>query len=295
MCVSFDTDCTGSDFITDIQSECSSCSDNYYTTSSTCNVLSYGQRGNISVNNNSSVGDTSNICTICPYGAICTGNNVMPRPNYWGYWYEGGLVFLQCPAGYCCPGGASSTCNAYDYCAGNKTGTLCGACQDDFSVSILTGNCTPNSTCGSADWFWLFAVLVAMAYALWYTLKDDIFALLFSTVTYMSRLCSKSKSKIHIVKPVDGRNSVDNINENNEPVENKEDHKAQNDVNSKDEVNSDDDVDKGYFGIITYYVQMAAVITIQIEFSDIDKSESFLDKMVNNIGRFLNLELTNVL
>ncbi len=51
--------------------------------------------------------------------------------------------------------------------------------------------------------------------------------------------------------------------------------------------NNEDDVDKGYFGIVTYYVQMAAVIMIQIEFSDIDKSESFLDKMVNNIGRLL--------
>ncbi len=56
----------------------------------------------------------------------------------------------------------------------------------------------------------------------------------------------------------------------------------------------DDDVDKGYFGIVTYYVQMAAVITIQIEFSDIDKSESFLDQMVENIGIFLNIELTQM-
>ena len=39
---------------------------------------------------------------------------------------------------------------------------------------------------------------------------------------------------------------------------------------------------------------MAAVIRVQIEFSDIDKGESFLDKMVSNIGQFLNLELTKM-
>ncbi len=52
--------------------------------------------------------------------------------------------------------------------------------------------------------------------------------------------------------------------------------------------------DKGYFGIVTYYVQMAAVIKIQIEFSDIDESESFIDNIVNNIALFLNLELTQM-
>ena len=71
-------------------------------------------------------------------------------------------------------------------------------------------------------------------------------------------------------------------------------HVKENNDDVADDASDTNDVDKGYFGIVTYYVQMAAVIKIQIEFSDIDKSESFLDKMVENIGRFLNIELTQM-
>ncbi len=56
----------------------------------------------------------------------------------------------------------------------------------------------------------------------------------------------------------------------------------------------DGDVDKGYFGIVTYYVQMAAVMKIHIEFSDIYESESYLDRIVNGIGTALNIELTQM-
>ncbi len=61
----------------------------------------------------------------------------------------------------------------------------------------------------------------------------------------------------------------------------------------KDTINHAD-VDKGYFGIVTFYVQMAAFITIQIEFSDIDNSESYLDNIVKSIEWFLNMELTQL-
>ncbi len=32
-----------------------------------------------------------------------------------------------------------------NYCPGNRTGTLCGACEEGFSISILTGVCTPDN------------------------------------------------------------------------------------------------------------------------------------------------------
>ncbi len=265
--------------ITDLKYECIPCGDNYYTKSSTNNLLSYSINDNISMPNFQNRDETSDICTKSPYGAICTGNNVIPRPNYWGHWYEGELEFLQCPAGYCCSGGDSSTCNMYNYCAGNKTGTLCGACQEDFSVSILTGACTPDSQCGGDQWFWMFAFLSAMAYALWYTFKDDIFAFFFGIPTFMKNCCSRTKSKVNVieVEPDPPSCSTGDINDNAFSTDNEQ-----------------ADEDKGYFGIVTYYVQMAAVIMIQIEFSDIDKSESFMDKMVKNIARFLNLELTQM-
>ena len=47
----------------------------------------------------------------------------------------------------------------------NRTDTLCGACVKGFSVSILTGACTPDSQCGGDKWFWFLVVLAVMAYA----------------------------------------------------------------------------------------------------------------------------------
>ena len=119
----------------------------------------------------------------------------MPRPNYWGYWHEGKLVFQQCPADYCCS--SRSPCNVYNYCPGNRTVTLCGSCMNGFSVSILTGACSPNHKCGKHQWFWLVAILAAMAYVLWYTLKDDIFVLFISlSCKFMKNICSRSNKNI---------------------------------------------------------------------------------------------------
>ncbi len=207
-------------------------------------------------------------------------------------------MFQQCPAGYCCSGSTSNTCSVYNYCPGNRTGTLCGACQEGFSVSILTGTCTPDNKCGGDQWFWLVAILTAMAYALWYTLKDDIFAFFFSLISLMMQIFNRSKSKVNDnpvrVMP---SNKVDpslpsfrvaddlsSIGRPNDSVN----------VDTLEKENTQDDVDKGYFGIVTYYVQMAAVIMIQIEFNEVGTSQSFLDKLVSYIGRFLNLELTQM-
>ena len=279
--------------VPDMKYKCVPCSDNYYTVAGKSNTLSYDERENITRAEKSIGFQDMGTCVQCPYGALCTGNNVMPRPNYWGYWHEGELVFQQCPAGYCCSGSDSSTCNVYDYCPNNRTSTLCGTCQEGFSVSILTGACIPDNQCGGDQWFWLVAVLATMAYALWYTLKDDIFSFVFSLITFVKKICLQSKSKVEkapygIKSGNKKKLSVSSLNDNN----------ASGNIFDDDIIpdmsNSQNDVDKGYFGIVTYYVQMAAVIKIQIEFSDVDKSEPFLDKMVDNIGQFLNLELTQM-
>ncbi len=175
--------------IPDVRYECSPCSDNYYTTVSNKNVFIHDGLENSAIQDE---GEEVDSCIDCEYGSICSGNDVNPRPNYWGSWHEGELVFYQCPAGYCCSSSDDSTC-MYDYCAGNKTSTLCGACQEGFSVAILTGACTPDSQCGEDQWFWLIAILITVAYALWYTFKDDIFAMFFASIKFMKKLCSASK------------------------------------------------------------------------------------------------------
>ena len=179
--------------IPDVKYKCNPCIDNFYTSRAENNTLYYnGDESIIRLKEVQGMGS----CLQCPYGAICTGNNVMPRPNYWGYWHKGELVFQQCPAGYCCPGIEESVCNIYMYCPGNRTGTLCGACQEGFSVSILTGSCTPDSQCGKQGWFWLVVVLASMAYALWYSFKDDIFALFFYSIRSVKRCARNQIQKI---------------------------------------------------------------------------------------------------
>ncbi len=54
------------------------------------------------------------------------------------------------------------------------------------------------------------------------------------------------------------------------------------------------DQDKGYFGIFTYFVQMAGTMKIQIGFSEINKSQSFWDSVVHCITASLNIELAQL-
>ncbi len=286
-----------SDGIPDTHYTCSPCSDNYYTLGLTNSLLYYNKKDNESLAQQLSRNGQTGICKGCPYGALCTGNNVIPRPNYWGYWHEGELVFQQCPAGYCCSGSDSTICNVYDYCPGNRTGTLCGACKVGFSVAILTGACNPDSLCGNEQWFWVIVLLATMAYALWYIFKDAVFNLLLRLVTIVQITFNKSSSKIKKnivridIKPAAKEQIVSSFEIEN--ISNNKCHYV--DANkSSGKINIAEEVDKGYFGIVTYYVQMAAIIKIEIEFSDIDKSESFLDRFVDNIGMFLTLELTQM-
>ncbi len=289
--------------------ECRVCSESYYTVSAQQNTISYRQSGS---GIQQSIKDATT-CEPCPYGGLCSGNNVVPRPNYWGFWHGGELVFQQCPAGYCCSGGDNTSCTSYNTWSGNKTDILCGLCQAGFSVSILSGECTPDSQCGGDSWFWLLAIFAALAYAMWYTFKDDIFTIFFKVLSKFQQM-AQFKTKPKRIEP-DNSELQETNNEGDKGMGMERCMNVQelndlhmHDVEGSNAVNSDipaeeeytqddedaDDIDKGYFGIVTYYVQMAAVITIQIEFSDINKSQSFLDKAVEGIGTFLNLELTQL-
>ncbi len=88
--------------------DCRVCPEGFYVVSSHNKVVMYS--GNIS---SKAMAD----CLECPYGAHCSGNNIIPRPNYWGYWKQNKLSFLQCPAEYCCSGSKSAPCVKYNSCA----------------------------------------------------------------------------------------------------------------------------------------------------------------------------------
>ncbi len=242
--------------------ECRPCSEGFYSASVQHNVMTY-------IVGNPGIKELSNTkldCQRCPYGAQCFGHNVIPRPKYWGYWHEGKLIFQQCPATYCCPSSVSS-CSVYNFCAGNREGALCGACQESFSVSIFTGECVPDSQCGKNQWFWLFTFCATVVYAGWYSFKDDIFKCIIGCFKFANKICKHKRVK-------DSNNSA--IGKNCQMTEN------------------GDKADKGYFGIVAFYVQMTSVTKVTIEFTDNDDSESFLDGITGNIETLLDIELTKL-
>ena len=292
----FTSKSTATRSILDLRHECSPCSDNYYVKSLEKHILSHNPNENTSVLNDLIKKTESKSCVQCTYGGLCTGNNVIPRPNYWGFWYETELIFKQCPAGYCCSGGEKSFCTKYDYCAGNRTGILCGACLQGFSVSIFNGFCLPNSQCGGDKWFWLFAIFSAITYVLWYTLKEDVFSSVIKILTgsksfAMCRSLKSTENKVQLQLDsslASSKKPVTMVKISSTDVDKKSIPSLTLRANDKTSLN------KGYFGIVTYFIQMAAVMKIEIEFSDIDKSVSFLDKLLENFGQFLNVELTKV-
>ena len=234
--------------------DCVPCSEGLYIGLQESQNFRYSRKGPLDF---SLVDIDRETCKRCPYGGHCTGTKVVPRANYWGYWHNNKLMFQQCPPSYCCSGDTNEPCLSYDYCKGNRTGTLCGNCQDGFSLSILKGTCTHDSECGGNHWFWFMALTVTFAYAIWYTFKDDMFKLV--------TLCMK---RIKIRKMLHGNGKNEYVNQ-----------KATN---------------KGYFGIISNYIQLSTVIAIHIEFDDIDKSKSVLDTLSENVGKFFGIELSNL-
>ncbi len=258
-----------------LNTRCLPCAKAFYTGVSGESILKY-VKGSEEVNVTVDKGQGNPAhehCMKCPYGATCTGSNVVARPNYWGFWHNGELHFQQCPAGYCCTGTSHSPCENYNTCAGNRTGDLCGSCEQGYSVAILTGSCTNNKNCGNSYYFWVVACAGALLYALWYTLKDPMMNLVFSPghlVSVVKNLkCSQVQNHEKTAKPK-LRGTYPKVSEEIE----------------------EENPDKNYFGIVTYFVQMSAVMKISIEFSDVHQSKSYVEKLTNIIAKTLNMELT---
>ena len=281
--------------LSNIVYECGVCERGMYSVSRQNNIITYP--GNFTVNQNTSLIEKH--CVDCPYGAICSGNNVVPRPNYWGFWNKGELAFHLCPARYCCSGTENVPCKVYNHCANNRTGTLCGSCSEGFSVSMLTRQCIPDSNCGGGQWFWFLAFLTTLAYAIWYTFKDDLMIFAIFCINKPSKSLSLFKKPMKKIVSCDcirsGTEGNVSENRNVRPLQHalngtSSENCVRNIVSENTYQNAS--LEMGYFGILTYFVQIASIMKIQIEFSDIDKSDSFVDQIVLYLETFLNLELT---
>ena len=223
---------------------CGVCTERYYSISAKQNILSF----NNEMANVQETTEAKRGCITCPYGAVCSGNNVVPRPNYWGYWHGGELVFQQCPAGYCCSDNTNEQCKEYNWCSGNRTGVLCGVCKKNFAVSIVSGKCISETQCKGTQWFWLLMILATLGYVLWYTCKDLLFQLAFCCLLKLKTICLWRKHQ----NVVSGKQLSPHGNE----TALSQSSKAQPVTITDSHVDKDSEIeeDTGYFGIIAYFI-----------------------------------------
>ncbi len=171
------------------------------------------------------------ICHECPYGGNCYQSKVGAKPNYWGWKKDGLVTFHPCPSDYCCED--TNGCTAYDACAANRNGTLCGRCKPGFSEATFSIKCVSNSECND-KWVIYFTIFLALVYSLFLLFQDDLKNFLYSapigratvlqnlkyrksTVTaiqaFTSNIKSKNKSEFVLgitqVKPQDSGTTSD--------------------------------------------------------------------------------------
>ncbi len=299
---------------------CEPCAEYFYTAFLSTSNIAYRPNRNLT-----SSSSRENTCLPCPYGAVCTGNNVVPRSNYWGYWHNRSLVFVRCPPKYCCSDVHPKSCNRYDQCAANRTGPLCGSCKNMFSISILTGKCVPDYKCGNIPWFWLIALLGAVAYAMWYTFLGNTFEPFFTLLFVKS--CQKMGNGVNRIQQI-----FEKANETNDTLSKlavnsnflfSNEHFIHFDINmaqtnavssyprdSGGKIHLDSSgtsnleetagkkpaqvVSKGYFGIFNNFVQMAAAMKIDVKYNLGKENSSVLDSLSEVVKSFVSLQISKM-
>ncbi len=209
--------------------------------------------------------DEEKVCRKCPTSAVCEGDNLVPIPNYWGYFSKERTVFEQCPVGYCCSKTEKSPFLKYNSCAGNRTGTLCGACLPGFSVSIISGQCIADGNCGG-PWFWVLAVLSACLYVVWYSFKDIFFQTIVRLLKGLFQVHSMMKRKVSL-----------------ETFSTKPEKTSKQLYSNPHTSEIEPKVDKGYFGILAYFVQASALMKIKLDLDQIVEQEFYIE----NVSRYL--------
>lgn len=144
--------------------------------------------------------------------------------------------------------------HSFDQCANHRTGVLCGVCQEKFSLSMMSNKCIKNEDCHKT-WGFVALLVGAILYMLWYTFKEYTYQVPVVISQSLSKICWCSGGDHS-----QGRMCY---------------------------------VDKGYFGILTYFVQTVAVLRLHLH---VQSDSSLLDVMKHvemYIGLLLSVELTN--
>ena len=142
------------------QFSCSACADNSYSLQSGRAVGSHVVPGFQ--------------CLPCPFGANCS-QNIISKPNFWGFKENitpPTLKFTLCPVGYCSPPNETEF-PKYNGCQGNRTGKLCGHCNDAYSETLYSEACRPSDKCNDY-WFLPVALVYVSLMAFYLTFKPPI-------------------------------------------------------------------------------------------------------------------------
>ncbi|CAB4018500.1 Hypothetical predicted protein [Paramuricea clavata] len=110
-------------------------------------------------------------CRQCPRGGDCERGVVTAKPNFWGYKTRVNVVFVQCPAGYCCE---TKDCPFNDSCHGNRSDTLCGQCPEGMSESLFTTQCISNMECTLNYFFVLGTIGLLVLYLVFFLYHKEI-------------------------------------------------------------------------------------------------------------------------
>ena len=142
-------------------------------------------------------------CPLCPMGATCGKNDILPLPDYWGYRNRiGEVTMMRCPKDYCCTG--SDTCKSIDSCRFGRTGTLCGRCEGNTTESLFSPNCVSTNNCQKIL-VTVAYIATATVYAIFLMFFNDIKNLLLKKIKAIPKYlkCKKSLEKNGSSKSLD--------------------------------------------------------------------------------------------
>ncbi len=227
-----------------ISLSCSSCPPSFYAPSDGQYLVSYFPGDPTVSLQDAATQSQASTCTTCPEGAYCPGNDVNGKPNFWGQSKDHVIIMHKCPAEYCC----AANCDGLDQCQGQRTGTLCGQCEENHSLSVRTTECIESSTCND-NWFWALFGLAMIMYMMWYTFKNDLFG--------VPSMIAKKMCKQTVLAWSDDTQGVE----------------------------------RGYFGILTFFVQVKSVMVISLSLESAKEDNKILKLILSVIDMALNFEL----
>ena len=134
-------------------------------------------------------------CLQCPFGADCTRNFTRAKTNFWGFQMQDNppaLNFTMCPLGYCRPPEKTNSPSEYNGCNGNRSGELCGKCNDAYTEALYSTNCRPSHECNDV-WFWFVALAYVSVMALYLTYKPLVLPCIYRQIFWFKEHQAEDK------------------------------------------------------------------------------------------------------